>query len=149
VGLFQADSTLESRDVLVMWADVVEEFAPLISATFGMHDGEPAAHHPRHRLRVRLADRSLRQTNPLLSAIAALLKNGRHAGNGKRAENRPGEPNSKGAPSASPTTAPTSAPITRCRRCAAALSSVIRRPVFTKLRNGRAKPGSSMPDPGR
>ncbi len=76
LGLLQADPTLEPRDVLVMCPDI-ESYAPLISATFGLGaavDGphEPAE-HPGHRLRVRLADRSLRQTNPLLATLARLL----------------------------------------------------------------------------
>ncbi len=62
------DPTLEPRDVIVMCPEV-EEFAPLIQATFGTAteatDGE---------LRVRLADRSLRQTNPLLAVVARLLE---------------------------------------------------------------------------
>ncbi|HZI97314.1 MAG TPA: exodeoxyribonuclease V subunit gamma, partial [Actinomycetales bacterium] len=75
VGLFADDQSLEPRDVLVMCPDV-EVFAPLISATFGLApDDEEATHdvHPGHRLRVRLADRSLRQTNPVLSLLAQLL----------------------------------------------------------------------------
>lgn len=67
--LFQDDPTLEPRDVLVLCPDV-ETFAPLISATFGLGPGLP---HPGNALRVRLADRSLRQTNPLLDTVAALL----------------------------------------------------------------------------
>ncbi|MCZ2813164.1 exodeoxyribonuclease V subunit gamma [Modestobacter sp. VKM Ac-2979] len=67
--LFEDDSTLEPRDVLVMCPDV-ETFAPLISAAFGLVPGSP---HPGGALRVRLADRSLRRTNPLLDTVAALL----------------------------------------------------------------------------
>ncbi len=67
--LFEDDPTLEPRDVLVMCPDV-ETFAPLISATFGLGPGLP---HPGGALRVRLADRSLRRTNPLLDTVAALL----------------------------------------------------------------------------
>ncbi len=66
--LFQQDGTLEPRDVLVMCPDV-ETYAPLIRAAFG----QPGAAHPGHRLRVRLADRSLRRTNPLLDTLAGLL----------------------------------------------------------------------------
>ncbi|MCO8276751.1 exodeoxyribonuclease V subunit gamma [Actinoplanes sp. TRM 88003] len=69
LGLLQADPTLEPRDILVMCPDI-ETFAPLISAGFGL--GSDAA-HPAHRLRVRLADRALRQLNPLLGVIALLL----------------------------------------------------------------------------
>jgi exodeoxyribonuclease V gamma subunit len=72
VGLFEDDPTLQPRDVLVMCPDI-EAFAPLVTATFGLlpEDGREA--HPGHQLRVRLADRSLRQTNPVLSLLAALL----------------------------------------------------------------------------
>ncbi len=66
--LFADDPTLEPRDVLVMCPDV-ETYAPLVRAAFG----QPGAGHPGHRLRVRLADRSLRQTNPLLDTLAGLL----------------------------------------------------------------------------
>jgi exodeoxyribonuclease V gamma subunit len=66
--LFQDDPTLEPRDVLVMCPDV-ETYAPLVRAAFG----QPGTGHPGHRLRVRLADRSLRQTNPLLDTLANLL----------------------------------------------------------------------------
>lgn len=68
--LFQDDPTLEPRDVLVLCPDV-EAFAPLVSATFGLGPGLP---HPGNALRVRLADRSLRATNPLLDTVALLLE---------------------------------------------------------------------------
>jgi exodeoxyribonuclease V gamma subunit len=87
------DETLEPRDVIVMCPDI-ETFAPLIQATFGAgetfaEEAEeqtlgalgalealeplPAALRPTD-LRVRLADRSLRQTNPLLGVVARLLE---------------------------------------------------------------------------
>ncbi|MCW2737981.1 exodeoxyribonuclease V subunit gamma [Nocardioides sp.] len=74
VGLLQDDPTLEPRDILVMCPDI-ETYAPLISAAFGMADvaGEGAG-HPGHRLRVRLADRSLAATNPLLALAAQLVE---------------------------------------------------------------------------
>jgi exodeoxyribonuclease V gamma subunit len=62
---------LEPRDIIVMCPDV-ETFAPFIDAVFGAqvaasdHDGSPA-------LRVRIADRSLRQTNPVLKVVAEVL----------------------------------------------------------------------------
>jgi exodeoxyribonuclease V gamma subunit len=66
------DPTLEPRDVIVMCPDI-EAFAPLIHATFGAgadpDDGDDAPID----LRVRLADRSLRQTNPVLGAVWNLL----------------------------------------------------------------------------
>ncbi|WP_433303240.1 exodeoxyribonuclease V subunit gamma [Actinoplanes sp. CA-030573] len=69
LGLLAADPALEPRDILVMCPDI-ESYAPLISASFGL--GADAA-HPAHRLRVRLADRSLRRLNPLLDVVAHLL----------------------------------------------------------------------------
>jgi len=83
------DPTLEPRDVIVMCPDV-ESFAPLIEAAFGAGEpadrldggaptgtggtgGDPAAGRPRVDLRVRLADRSLRQTNPVLGVVTELL----------------------------------------------------------------------------
>jgi exodeoxyribonuclease V gamma subunit len=71
LGLLAADATLEPRDVLIMCPNI-EMFAPLVAASFGMAD-EPGG-HPAARLRVRLADRSLRQTNPLLSLLSQLLE---------------------------------------------------------------------------
>ena len=76
VGLFADDVTLEPRDVLVMCPDI-EAVAPLVAATFGLApDDDASAHavHPGQELRVRLADRSLRQTNPVLSLVARLLE---------------------------------------------------------------------------
>ncbi|MFP5334055.1 MAG: exodeoxyribonuclease V subunit gamma [Actinomycetes bacterium] len=73
VGLFADDPTLEPRDVLVMCPDI-ENVAPLVAATFGLADGEGEQAHPGQRLRVRLADRSLRRTNPLLELLSRLLE---------------------------------------------------------------------------
>jgi len=74
VGLLAADPTLEPRDVLVMCPDV-EVFAPIIAATFSLGAEDDAA-HPAAHLRVRLADRALRQTNALLAVLAQLLQLG-------------------------------------------------------------------------
>ncbi|QNG17451.1 exodeoxyribonuclease V subunit gamma [Rhodococcus triatomae] len=68
---FADDPTLEPRDVIVMCPDV-ETYAPLVRAVFGAA-GEPEHEHPGHRLRVRLADRGLRRTNPVLDVVATLL----------------------------------------------------------------------------
>src|SRR5581483_7559340 len=73
--LLAEDPTLEARDVIVMCPDV-ESFAPLIHATFGAGDPgeEEDGAGPRPTdLRVRLADRSLRQTNPVLGVVAELI----------------------------------------------------------------------------
>ncbi|MCW2820150.1 MAG: exodeoxyribonuclease gamma subunit, partial [Marmoricola sp.] len=85
LGLLADDETLEPRDILVMCPDI-EAYAPLVSAAFGMGPTTPggagtAGHpghaglsgHPGHQLRVRLADRSLTQTNPLLAVVGQLL----------------------------------------------------------------------------
>ncbi len=70
LGLLADDPTLEPRDIVIMCPNV-ETFAPLVAASFGMAD-EPGG-HPAGQLRVRLADRSLRQTNPLFSLTTQLL----------------------------------------------------------------------------
>ena len=78
--LLADDPTLEARDIIVMCPDI-EAFAPLIHATFGAGetgDGDeadqqlPGDLRPPD-LRVRLADRSLRQTNPVLAVVSELL----------------------------------------------------------------------------
>jgi exodeoxyribonuclease V gamma subunit len=83
LGLLEDDPTLEPRDIVVLCPDI-ETFAPLIAATFGLDTGAAqqtgsaedagSAEHPGHRLRVRLADRSLRRVNPLLSVLDRLLE---------------------------------------------------------------------------
>jgi exodeoxyribonuclease V gamma subunit len=75
IGLFDADPTLEPRDVIVLCPDI-EAVAPLVAATFGLAADDVVAPdtHPGRTLRVRLADRSLRQTNPLLSLLSRLLE---------------------------------------------------------------------------
>ncbi len=79
--LLEDDPTLEPRDVIVMCPDI-ETFASLIQATFGA--GEVAAEDDEADalpddvrppdLRVRLADRALRQTNPVLGVVARLVE---------------------------------------------------------------------------
>ncbi len=73
VGLLADDPSLEPRDIVVMCPDI-ERFAPLIAASFGLDTDEEDAEHPGHRLRVRLADRSLRQLNPLLAVVGRVLE---------------------------------------------------------------------------
>jgi exodeoxyribonuclease V gamma subunit len=75
------DPALEPRDVIVMCPDI-ETFAPLIGATFGAGEISPEDDEledlPEELrppdLRVRLADRSLRQTNPVLGFVSRLLE---------------------------------------------------------------------------
>jgi exodeoxyribonuclease V gamma subunit len=71
LGLLADDRTLEPRDILVMCPDI-ETYAPLIVAGFGLGDVVDGA-HPAHQLRVKLADRALTQTNPLLGVASQLL----------------------------------------------------------------------------
>ncbi|MGE2715245.1 exodeoxyribonuclease V subunit gamma [Mycolicibacterium litorale] len=71
LGLLADDPTLEPRDILVMCPDI-EHYAPLIVAGFGLGDVVHGA-HPAHKLRVKLADRALTQTNPLLGVAGQLL----------------------------------------------------------------------------
>ncbi|MCW2781287.1 MAG: recC [Marmoricola sp.] len=90
VGLLQDDPTLEPRDILVMCPDI-EGYAPLFQAGFGLAgvvsttpttgNGSTTgggsvggAAHPAHSLRVRLADRGLMSTNPLLAVAAQLVE---------------------------------------------------------------------------
>ncbi|QIK74766.1 exodeoxyribonuclease V subunit gamma [Nocardioides piscis] len=78
VGLLADDPSLEPRDILVMCPDI-EAYAPLISAGFGLADitdqgGGGRDGHPAHQLRVRLADRALGATNPLLGVAAQLVE---------------------------------------------------------------------------
>lgn len=71
VGLLEDDPTLEPRDILVMCPDI-DTYAPLFQAAFGL--GGVVEHgHPAHRLRVRLADRGLAQTNPFLAVAAQVI----------------------------------------------------------------------------
>ena len=73
------DPRLEPRDVIVMCPDI-ETFAPLVQATFGAGEISPddaddplPADGRRADLRVRLADRALLQTNPILSLVSQLM----------------------------------------------------------------------------
>jgi exodeoxyribonuclease V gamma subunit len=80
LGLMSDDPTIQPRDIVVMCPDV-ETFAPLIHAVFGADagvDDEPDVIDPTDSgrlpdVRVRLADRALRQVNPLLRTVADLL----------------------------------------------------------------------------
>ena len=82
--LLAADTSLEPRDVIIMCPDI-ETFAPLVHAAFGAGDRALPGEDPHQvtldssglglpELRVRLADRSLLQTNPLLAVADLLLE---------------------------------------------------------------------------
>lgn len=64
--IFAEDPSLEPRDVVVLCPDI-DELAPLLRAAF---DDDPTS---ARTIPYRLADRSLRQTNPVLGAIAELI----------------------------------------------------------------------------
>ncbi len=64
--LFAADPTLEPRDVVIMCPDI-DDLAPLLRAAFDDDADDPRT------IPYRLADRSLRQTNPVLGAMAELV----------------------------------------------------------------------------
>jgi exodeoxyribonuclease V gamma subunit len=78
--LLAADASLEPRQVIVMCPDI-EHYAPLLHAVFGAGaSAAPEGPEVDHgdgavpELRVRLADRSIRQTNPLLGVADFLLE---------------------------------------------------------------------------
>lgn len=84
VGVLADNPSLEPRDIVVMCPDV-ETYAPLIAAAFGLGEATPASaeaalqdpdapgEHPAQRLSVRIADRSLHATNPLLALAQTLV----------------------------------------------------------------------------
>lgn len=78
LGLMSDDPTLQPRDIVVMCPDV-ETYAPLVDAVFGADakvrsDGVAADERPGlPDIRVRLADRALRQVNPVLRTVADVL----------------------------------------------------------------------------
>lgn len=72
LGLLADHPDLEPRDLIVMCPDI-ERFAPLMSAVFGLAGLPEGETHPGQTLHVRLADRSLRELNPLLRTLQELL----------------------------------------------------------------------------
>jgi exodeoxyribonuclease V gamma subunit len=75
IARLEADPTLQPRDVLVMCPDI-EAFAPLIAAAFsGVTDTDGGrTAHPATTLRVALADRAPRASNPLYGTVETLLR---------------------------------------------------------------------------
>jgi exodeoxyribonuclease V gamma subunit len=71
--LLEDDPTLEPRDIIVMCPDI-ETFAPLIQATFGSQGTQIPGDDPARTLEIRLADRALRQTNPVMGVLAEVLE---------------------------------------------------------------------------
>jgi exodeoxyribonuclease V gamma subunit len=79
--LLADDPTIELRDIMVMCPDI-EVFAPLVTAVFGAEavtadhraDADATALDAPPPLRVRLADRALRRTNPVLEVVSRVLE---------------------------------------------------------------------------
>ena len=69
-GLLASDPTLEPRDIVVVTPQL-DAVAPLVTAAFMLPGATNA--HPGHRFRVQLADRSVAQTNPMVSLLLQLL----------------------------------------------------------------------------
>ena len=70
-GLYAEDSTLEPRHVAVLTPDV-DAYGPLLDAAFGPQPGSLG--HPAQQFRLRLADRTLAQANPLVPLLIELLR---------------------------------------------------------------------------
>jgi exodeoxyribonuclease V gamma subunit len=70
VELFEKDSTLEPRDVVVM-SPAIDAYAPFIDAVFDRARGEEAA---RPEIPYHIADRSPRATDEVVNAFAKLLE---------------------------------------------------------------------------
>ncbi|HVM00147.1 MAG TPA: exodeoxyribonuclease V subunit gamma [Egibacteraceae bacterium] len=72
--LLADDSELEPRDIVVMCPDI-EAYAPIVQAVFGVPPaaGDRAGTPRLPDVRVKLADRAIRQTNPLLRVVADVL----------------------------------------------------------------------------
>lgn len=74
LGLLADDPDLEPRDIIVLCPDI-ETFAPIVEAVFShqVATGRPDGATDATDLRVQLADRSLRRTNPVLRVVAEVL----------------------------------------------------------------------------
>ena len=70
LGLLTDDPTLEPRDIVVQ-CPAIDTWAPLLHAAFT--PPPEGATHPGQSLPVHLADRSLREANPVLEVVSALL----------------------------------------------------------------------------
>jgi exodeoxyribonuclease V gamma subunit len=71
-----ADETLTEEDILVVCPGL-ERFAPMVEAVFGSHADEfPTSDNPGGppRLRYRIADRSIRNVNPVLGGVLQIVE---------------------------------------------------------------------------
>ena len=69
-GAFDADPTLQPRDVAVLCTDIAA-YAPLLEADLGRVDTPD--HHPGHDLRARIAGPSIARPNQMITVLLALL----------------------------------------------------------------------------
>jgi exodeoxyribonuclease V gamma subunit len=69
--IYAADLSLEPRDIAILTPDV-DAYGPLLDAAFVPQPGAPG--HPAQQFRLRLADRSLAQVNPLVGLLLQLLR---------------------------------------------------------------------------
>ena len=142
------DPTLEPRDVIVMCPDI-ETFAPLIQATFGA-----AIEADGPDLRVRLADRALRQTNPVLGVVARAARARRRAASPpRRSSTSPTATRCAAASASTTTTSPASRTgWPRPGSAGAWTPSTARRSSSTRRRRhlaGRAGPAAARRDDDR
>ncbi|HOB04206.1 MAG TPA: exodeoxyribonuclease V subunit gamma [Propionibacteriaceae bacterium] len=73
VGLLESDPSLEPRDIVVMTPDLAT-YGPLLRARTGLKLGEAQGLlHPAHGIRIAVADRSLREANPVLDVLSRVL----------------------------------------------------------------------------
>ena len=73
VDLLQQDPSLEPREIVVVTPDLAR-VAPLVRACCGLdHDRAGVPVHPAGEIRVQVADRSLRQENPVLQVLERVL----------------------------------------------------------------------------
>lgn len=70
LAALQDDPSLEPRDIVVL-SPQLETHAPLVAAAFGPSTDAQAG--PAHGIRVRVADTTLREFNPILGALSSLL----------------------------------------------------------------------------
>lgn len=74
-GLLEDRPELEPRDIIIMCPDL-PRFAPLVAASFDALGTGTADHrsHPGRRIRIRIADQSLSEVNPILAVLERLLE---------------------------------------------------------------------------
>ncbi len=73
VDLLHRDPTLEPRDIVVLTPEL-DTYGPLVRARCALDLADDTVRlHPAHRVRVAVADRSLREANPVLDVLSRVL----------------------------------------------------------------------------